>query len=345
MENREDFHHDDLLERAVDAVLHEPIPGEMPPDQVARLVATVRQAAEKPYPITLIERIKKMKLRTRIAVAAAVLIAFVGLMSWLAPNSGTAMAFGDVAEALSGVNTATWKSTTVVKQPKSEAVTWTGTGMFLAPSHERIETGSGGKNSVQIYDGEKDKAIILDQDAKTATMINLKNLPSVSPYGRTFQGLRDLVTSAQNGGAFKVQRLDLKAIDGRRAQGFRFEIGAVKVEIWADPKTLLPIRVEETSSANGSEVHIVMSDFQIGMNLDESLFSLDLPAGYSVQQTIQVDLAKKPSAYLADALKWAAEHNHGVFPATMRGEEGLDGIMRRASRRRWRRRSRATKQR
>ena len=75
MENREDFHHDDLLERAVDAILRDPTRGELPPDQVAQLVAAVRQAADKPYPITLIERIKSMKLRTRIAVAAAVLIA------------------------------------------------------------------------------------------------------------------------------------------------------------------------------------------------------------------------------------------------------------------------------
>jgi outer membrane lipoprotein-sorting protein len=331
MENREEFHHDDLLERAVDAVLRDPMPGELPPDQVAQLVAAVRQAADKPYPITFIERIENMKLRTRIAVAAAVLVACVGLMSWLVPGSGTALAFGDVVEALNSVQSATWKTATEVKRPKNEAVAWSGTGMFLAPSHERIETTSGGKKSIQIYDGKKDKAIILDQDAKTVTVINLKNLPSESPYGRTFQGFRDLVASAQNGGAFKAERLDVNNIDGRPAQGFRIHLGAVEVKIWADPKTLLPIRVEETGGdATGSEVRIVMSDFQVGAHLDESLFSLDAPAGYTIQETMQIDLSKKPAAYLADALKWAAEHNDGVFPAAIRGEEGLDGVMRRA---------------
>ncbi len=331
MENREDFHHDDLLERAVDAILRDPTPGELPPDQVAQLVAAVRQAADKPCPITLIERIENMKLRTRIAVAAAVLIAVIGLMSWLVPGSGTALAFGDVAEALNSVHSATWRTTTVVKGPKNESVTWSGTGMFLAPSHERIEVIAGGKKSIQIYDGKKDKAIALDPDAKTATVINLKNLPSESPYGRTFQGFRELVAGANSGGVFKVERLGIEKIDGRRAQGFHIQLGAVEVKIWADPKTLLPIRVEETTgAASGSEVRIVMSDFHIGVDLDESLFSVDLPAGYTVQQTMQIDLSKKPVAYLAEALKWAAEHNDGVFPATMRGEEGLDGVMRRA---------------
>ena len=129
----------------------------------------------------------------------------------------------------------------------------------------------------------------------------------------------------------KVDRLDVEKIDGRRAQGFHVQLGAVEVKIWADPKTLLPIRVEETTgAAAGSEVRIVMSDFQVGVKLDESLFSVEVPAGYTVQQTMQLDLSKKPVAYLADALKWTAEHNDGVFPATLRGEQGMDGMARRA---------------
>jgi hypothetical protein len=73
-----------------------------------------------------------------------------------------------------------------------------------------------------------------------------------------------------------------------------------------------------------------MSDFQMGSDLAESLFSVEVPAGYNVQQTMQIDLAKKPVAYLADALKWAAEHNDGVFPDTLQGEQGMDGVLRRA---------------
>ena len=331
MEDREEFHHDDLLERAVEAVLRGPIPDGLPPERVAQLAAAVRQAADKPHPITLIERIAKMKLRTRIAVAAAVLIAFVGLVSWLAPGNGTGLAFGDVAEALNNVQSATWKTTWVIKRPKNETITNNGTGMFLAPSHERIEMTAQGHSSIQIYDGKKDKAIALDPAGKTAMVINLKNLPAVSPYGRTFQGLRDLAAMAQNGKAGKVERLGVEKIDGRPAQGFRIQLGAVEVKIWADPKSLLPIRVEETTgAATSSEVRIVMTDFQVGVDLDEALFRVDVPAGYIVQQTMQVDLSKKPVTYLADALKWAAEHNDGVFPATMQGEQGLDGIARRA---------------
>jgi outer membrane lipoprotein-sorting protein len=296
------------------------------------LAALVRHAADQPYPITLIERIKNMKPRTRIAVAAAVLIGFVGLMSWLVPGGGVALAFADVAEALNNVHSATWKTATVVKMPQKETVTWTGIGMFLAPSHERTESTAQGQTSIQIVDGQKDKTIGLFPATKTATVINLKNLPAKSPFGRTFQGLRQLVAGAQSGKAGKVERLGVETIDGRRAEGFRIQLGAIDVKIWADPKTLLPLRVEETTeAAAGPEVRIVMTDFQIGVDLDASLFSLEVPAGYTVQQTTQIDLSKKPITYLVETLKMAAEYNDGVFPATLRGEQGIDGIMMRAA--------------
>jgi len=137
---------------------------------------------------------------------------------------------------------------------------------------------------------------------------------------------------AQDDRAGKVERLGTETINGRRAEGFRVQLGAVEVKIWADPKTMLPVRVEQTSTS-GPKVHIVMTDFQVDVDLDESLFTLEVPKDYTVQQTTQLDLAKKPIAYLAETLKMVAEENNSVFPPTLRGEEGIDGIMQRAAKR------------
>jgi outer membrane lipoprotein-sorting protein len=316
----------------VDAVLRDPIPDGLPPEQVAQLVAVVRHAADRPYPITLIERIKNMKPRTRIAVAAAVLIAFAGLMSWLVPGGGVALAFADVAEALNNVHSATWKRTSVVKGPDGKTITFSATEMFLAPSHERMEITAQGGNAINIMDGQKDKTLILDPATKRATIMNFKTPSGQSPFGRTFLGLRQLVADAQSGKGPKAERLDVKTIDGRPTEGFRIQLGAIDVKIWADPKTLLPIRVEEsTKSTPGPEVHVVMSDFNVGVSLDESLFSVDVPPGYTLEETMQVDLPKTPWPLVTDALKTAAEYNDGVFPPTLRGEQGIDGIMMRAA--------------
>ena len=336
MENRENFHRDDLLDRAVDAVLSDPIPNQLSSDQVAQLLSVVRQAADRPYPITLIERVKNMKPKTKLAVSAAVMIACIALMPWLMPGRNAALAFGDIVEAINGVRNAKWKSTSVVEVPQKDPVTFNQIGMFLSPSHERLEITSSmeeGK-SISITDGQKNKTIILIPAKKTAIVMNFKNMPSDNSSGRTFESLRKIIADAQSGKDGKVERLGTKTIDDRTAEGFQIQVGAINVKMWADPKTLLPIRVEQnTVAAAGPKVSIVMTDFQINTDLDESLFSLDIPPGYTVTQTLNMDvakIAKNPLAGLAEALKMAAEYNNNTFPDTLRGENGIDGILQRA---------------
>ena len=46
MDNHRDVNPDDLLDRAVDAVMRDPIPDDVPSDRVAQLVAVVKRAAD-----------------------------------------------------------------------------------------------------------------------------------------------------------------------------------------------------------------------------------------------------------------------------------------------------------
>jgi hypothetical protein len=195
-----------------------------------------------------------------------------------------------------------------------------------------METTFQGAKVIQIMDGEKDKVISLIPATKTAVVIELKNLPPdrENPFGNSFHGLRELVADAQSGKDAKAERLGVETIDGKPAEGFLIQKGSNELKIWADPKTLLPVRFEQRTTA-GPEGHTVMTDFQIDVALDESLFRLDVPQDYAVQQTAQLDLSKNPIYYLADILKLAAELNNGVFPPTLRGEEGIDGIVRRGA--------------
>ena len=68
-----------------------------------------------------------MTAMTKIAVAAAILIAVTALISWLAPNSGTALAFANVAEALNKLESTTWKTEQVVRGPDNQTAKWTTT--------------------------------------------------------------------------------------------------------------------------------------------------------------------------------------------------------------------------
>jgi outer membrane lipoprotein-sorting protein len=319
---------DDLLQRAVAATRELPLPEGPSPAIASQTLVALRQKAHRPTS-TLHERITHMSWKSKasavLAIAASVLVMYVILSS---PMSGT-QAFAAVAQAINSVRTATWKIATEVKLSPEKTVSSSGVGMFLEPSHERVETTLDDGRVIQITDGAENKFLSLVPDEKLAMIFNVENVPlgRESGLGKTFQGLRDIVAQAQGGKNAMVERLDDEVVDGRDALVFRLQLGAMTTKIWADPVTLLPVRVEYTTD----ESRVVMSDFEIGVDLDESLFSLEVPEGYKLERTTEIDLSKKPITYLADALKLTAEYNNGVFPPQLRGEEGIDGMARRAA--------------
>jgi outer membrane lipoprotein-sorting protein len=317
---------DDLVTRAVTATRRLPLPTGPTAAIQEQTLAALREAASQPQ-AALLQRINHMTWKSKasavLAMAASVLAVYVGLSTFTG-----GFAFADVVKALNGVRSATWKTTTEVELPNKQTVKTSGVGKFLAPSHERMEFTFQGADGIQIVDGEKHRMLALDPASKTAIFLDVKNIPAgrESPFGKTFQGLRELVARAHDDQDGKVERLGVETIDGRRAEGFRLELGSVEVKIWADPQTLLPVRVEQRPT-EGPESQTVMSDFQVDVDLDESLFSLEMPEGYTLQQTAELDLSKDPIYYVAETLKLAADLNGGVFPPTLRGEDGMDGIL------------------
>jgi len=93
----------------------------------------------------------------------------------------------------------------------------------------------------------------------------------------------------------KAEKLPDRTIDGQRAIGYRFVwkneqkdgaehfTGTTIRDIWADPRTKLPVRIEhKMRSTNPKEAggDWVFSDFIWDAPLDRSLFSMTPPEGY-----------------------------------------------------------------
>ena len=53
------------------------------------------------------------------------------------------------------------------------------------------------------------------------------------------------------------------------------------MSVWGDPKTGLPVRIEMTMEIMPN-LKVTMSDFEFNVDMDESLFSVEPPAGYEV---------------------------------------------------------------
>jgi outer membrane lipoprotein-sorting protein len=321
----------ELLDQAVAATLWLPL-AEGPTAAIVSKTLAALGEAECLHEVSPWARRTNMFWTSRglavLATATSLMVVYLGMHSL---TGGGTLAFADVVQVLNNVRSATWKTSSEVKLPQNVTVKSTGTGMFLAPAHERMEFVLQGSEGIQILDGEKGRILSLDPASKKAVIIDVTNLPpgQDSPFGKTFQSWRELAILAQKGEAGKVEQLGTKTIDGRLAEGFRIQRGTMELKIWVDSKTSLPVRVESTTTS-GPAGHTVLTDFQVDVDLDRKLFSLELPTGYTVQQTAQLDLSKDPIYYLAETLKLTAEVNDGVFPPTLRGDDGIDGILMRS---------------
>jgi outer membrane lipoprotein-sorting protein len=272
------------------------VPDGPPDDFLAKMLAALHhaeQAANPPRTISLKKRILAMKPTTKVAIAATVLIAVGGLLAWVAPSGGTALAeLADVAEALADVRTATWNTrneyTVSIKDPKLGKVETpcvvNGKSMYLAPSrerHERPETVNYSSigfpvtllESIRIFDHQSGQETRLSPTTGTAMILELSRGPD-----NTLERFRRLVEKADGEG----EKLGLQTIDGRETVAFRIVKGDGEIKLWADPETGLPVRYESTSSYMNSRT--VWSDFRYNVDLDESLFSLEVPDGYTIAE-------------------------------------------------------------
>ena len=109
-------------------------------------------------------------------------------------------------------------------------------------------------------------------------------------------------------------------IDGIPVIGYRIQnpdsMNTDSMNVWADAKTLLPFRIEILIQMLGEEGAIIMSDFKFNIDLDQSLFSLQVPEGYTHQET-QMDMTNLNEEDLIEGLRVWAEMMGGVFPHTL----------------------------
>jgi hypothetical protein len=104
-------------------------------------------------------------------------------------------------------------------------------------------------------------------------------------------------------------------INGEQATGFRYDSAAAVITLWGDPATGCPVRIESVWSGTPRS-EVVMTDFEINVDLKESLFDLAPPADYKVQ-TFDVDVSKPGEQDLVNAFKLCCDISNDEFPDTL----------------------------
>jgi hypothetical protein len=159
---------------------------------------------------------------------------------------------------------------------------------------------------VSIIDLETGKILSLTVSRKEAAYMDLKGLPSVSSYMDT---LRNVISESQRSPGFEVEELGEQKIQGRSAIGFRAKNPKAEVTIWADPQTALPVRIEQVSG----QTKFIFKNIKFNVPMDESLFSMDVPDGYHLQQ-FKIDMSEVTEEDFVEGLRILAELFDGEFP-------------------------------
>ncbi len=190
--------------------------------------------------------------------------------------------------------------------------------MVLAPSRMRTEREIPPNKikTVMIMDGDQGKSLTLAPAQKLAFVTNYTNLPKERRPKNFFLDLRSQLLDARDRPDFKREPLGEKEIDGRKVVGFRLTGHGGVSDLWGDPKTGMPIRIELTSPLSPNMKPVILSDFVFNVEMDESLFSLEPPTGYKVQTTTS-DASPAEEKDLVKTFRRYSQLSGGAFPDTL----------------------------
>jgi outer membrane lipoprotein-sorting protein len=259
-------------------------------------------------------KIRRIIMKGRIAklaVAAVVIIAVSIGISYIAKDHHRGLAFGEVVKAMQQTKTVTWTEINEVHPPKEENEKIIHSGnlghtarcFYKAPSHRRREVTAKLKHPltkiasehkhVHIIDRNAGKALLLDPQEMTAELHSFEPTGGQDPMFDVF--LNPKVNMPPD-----ADSLGGKEIEGREAVGFRIrkkgdgtDLWSGEItEIWVDAKTKRVVLVE-TGSADG-DWKFILKDFVFDHKLDDALFSLEAPEGYTEIAPRPIDSISPP---------------------------------------------------
>jgi len=286
---------------------------------------TTQQSQKPATPFGVFRRTIMKNKTAQLTIAASIVIgAFICFSEFGSLPHGTSVAFGQVIAYLRNAETVSFRMT--IEQEGQEPQTtycWT-----MEPNHQRIEMEDG---SVVIVDTFQGKSIALDPAGKKAylmeTVVAPKEILNYYDYIK-----KDLLENVLDG---SQENLGETEIDGQKVVGFHVRRNDCEITVWASTANSMPVMIqservshsETDKDQKGQATTVTITDIVIGEELDESLFSLSPPKGFSAiitsesdvkpqRQVMQVLSARVMRNLTMACLKYSQEHD-GVWPENL----------------------------
>ncbi len=186
---------------------------------------------------------------------------------------------------------------------------------FKEPGQVRMECAGG----VGIARMEQGKTLVLDPTTKTAMLLHMLGKGPATQHSPGEEDFLQLAADLRQFVAKGGQAVGQKQIGDVQARGFWVNQGPEQWLVWADPETLLPLRIEITDPQG---VQTTLSDLRFNPKLDAALFRLEVPEGYKLRP-MEIDIAP-PEEALVKLLRAYADTAGGKFPERLDDPAGFD---------------------
>lgn len=237
---------------------------------------------------------------TKVAVAAIIIAAaIVGIHYFAGNGSKPCFAWECVIRSIMDANTAEFDL--VVGEEGNAPVIH---DMIMG---SKIRRTLSGMDAVSIIDLNASQILSLDPANKKAVYISLKDLPQMPNYMDT---LRNVIAMLEKTPGVTIEDLGDQVIDGQTLYGLKAKHPKMEIEIWADPKTGLPVRIEQQEG----QMKVVCKNMRFDVPMNESLFDMNVPDGYKVEKQ-ELNLFGSTEKDFIEGLRIQAEVvGNGVFP-------------------------------
>jgi hypothetical protein len=168
-----------------------------------------------------------------------------------------------------------------------------------------------------IVDPENSKMLVLNDKDNSAACVDISG--QVGKQHQSFlKFLRYVITKLKD----NHENLGEQEIDGQKAVVFEAGGGNEQIKIWANPETALPIRIELTLG----QMSTILKNFQFNPQVDESLVSMNVPDGYTLNET-EFDMASITEKDFIESLRiWAKIIGDGTFPQEIGTEQAMKQV-------------------
>ena len=174
-------------------------------------------------------------------------------------------------------------------------------------------------NMTMVIDLDSANMLVLDSDAKTASYVDIQG--DLRDRSQSYvNALRKIIRELKYNP--NIEKLDEQIIDGRKAVGFTGRGPNEEVTIWADAETALPIRI----NLRIGQMYSIFKNFELDVDVDESLISMEVPAGYTLEET-DFSMGDANEEDFIESLRiWAKVIGDGTFPEAIGTENAMKQI-------------------